>query len=923
MFFETYFDLWAESTYGEKEVAVCCPFPHVKADGTPYYDHNPSASVNLQKRVWNCKACGRGGNEVQMIQELFGCTSARARKFLNMLQRNISRETLLTQRDGYELTDDLFKQASNIGMYDKNVLEALDIMVEKVNDHYEYSIPVYYMGMTVDVRTYRPGCTPKVLSEEGAPSGLIIPYDIWEATAPNKWTLLMAGEKDMVCARSVGFNAITLTGGEVSTPINPRCFKGRRVAICYDNDDAGRMGARKVAKAIAPYADEVRIVDGFHKEFSGTDTKEDFTDWVLHYGGTKERMIGYIQAANKFEVADADADDEYPLVSLSEAIKPEYYGRILRSTVQILTTSDTPFDVPLSARLKKVVDGKGRLRKGDSVTWSLEDDAESLFGVIGVGLGRIEDAIKTSMHLAKEPGVVIDILSRETVWLCQVSDVGVGYDSMSELTAYCLGCKPVQGKKYTLRFLRTTDTQRGVVAMIVDSMEDAVDDISTFTINEDTKESLLYAQNVEGSVAERISHRAQAIRGLLGYEANEDLLTAIDLSFNTVEAFNYGNNTDVRGYMDTLVIGESRVGKSDTAKTLQRTYSVGGFVSLAGTAATLAGIVGGSVKDALGKQSTRAGVIPRYNKNLLVFEELAKAKDDIIRSLTDVRSSGLARITRVSGSIEMPASERMITLSNTRALPNGETRPIAEYASGLEITKDLIGTAEDIARYDMVFILGDDGSESDPLYDPPEAYPEHVLRNLIRWTWSRKANQIKFVDNSDRLIRDKAKALNDEYPIHIKLFGTECWKKLARLSIAASAYTVSTDNTYENILVTPEHVEWAYNFMKKIYDNDTFKLRAVVAEHKAKSTINEQDTRKLQEMYIAHKRTIDKLYEQSKMDKKTFKELAGIDDKEFAPLIRTLIARDFVNSDREMMYVTMKFKRTYTILRKEVEVPTV
>jgi hypothetical protein len=198
--------------------------------------------------------------------------------------------------------------------------------------------------------------------------------------------------------------------------------------------------------------------------------------------------------------------------------------------------------------------------------------------------------------------------------------------------------------------------------MIVDYMEDAVDDISTFTITETAKESLVYAQHVEGNVAERISHRAQAVRGILGYECNEDLITAIDMTFNTVKEFDYGINKGVKGYMDTLVIGESRVGKSDTSKRLRDLYRVGAFVSLAGSSATLAGVVGGSVKDALGRQSTRAGAIPRNHGAIIIFEELAKARDDMVRSLTDVRSSGLARITRVSGSIEMPASLRMLTL---------------------------------------------------------------------------------------------------------------------------------------------------------------------------------------------------------------------------------------------------------------------
>ena len=42
--------------------------------------------------------------------------------------------------------------------------------------------------------------------------------------------------------------------------------------------------------------------------------------------------------------------------------------------------------------------------------------------------------------------------------------------------------------------------------------------------------------------------------------------------------------------------------------------------------------------------------------------------------------------------------------------------------------------------------------------------------------------------------------------------------KLARLSIAVAARTASTDETYENIVVHPEHVNFVVNFLQEVYD---------------------------------------------------------------------------------------------------------
>ena len=57
-FLEDYFGLSGEHT----EESVCCPFPHT-INGHQYQETNPSASVNIDKRVFHCMACDRGYSE--------------------------------------------------------------------------------------------------------------------------------------------------------------------------------------------------------------------------------------------------------------------------------------------------------------------------------------------------------------------------------------------------------------------------------------------------------------------------------------------------------------------------------------------------------------------------------------------------------------------------------------------------------------------------------------------------------------------------------------------------------------------------------------------------------------------------------------------------------------------------------------------
>ena len=125
-----------------------------------------------------------------------------------------------------------------------------------------------------------------------------------------------------------------------------------------------------------------------------------------------------------------------------------------------------------------------------------------------------------------------------------------------------------------------------------------------------------------------------------------------------------------------------------------------------------------------------------------VFEEFGKCKQDIVSELTDIRSSNEVRIARVSGTITMPAMVRMIALTNTKAI-GGSIKPIAAYPNGIAIVTELVPTAEDIARYDMIVILPDRGnSQIDPFWEPETPFPQECYRDRVRWVWSRTADQI-------------------------------------------------------------------------------------------------------------------------------------------------------------------------------------
>ena len=123
-----------------------------------------------------------------------------------------------------------------------------------------------------------------------------------------------------------------------------------------------------------------------------------------------------------------------------------------------------------------------------------------------------------------------------------------------------------------------------------------------------------------GKAKEKLTEITERVKGLLGYDGNNQLIQTIDLTYHTPLMFNMGRFQNIRAYLDTLIVGESRVGKSSTANCLRELYGLGTFTSLAGNSATIPGLVGGSNKTSNGFQ-TRAGIIPQNHKGMIIFEE--------------------------------------------------------------------------------------------------------------------------------------------------------------------------------------------------------------------------------------------------------------------------------------------------------------
>jgi len=892
-FFEYYFNI--DPTENREEVAVRCPFPHISPTGGEYMESHPSAHVNVKSRTFHCKVCNQGHSEVTLITKLYNTTFGNATRLCKLFNND---ETLEQWEQYTELTPEGVSLGKSLGI-SEDVLKELHVAN---NTPDTLMFPVFMKDKLIDIRSYTPNGTPKVKSRPGAITGEIIPLDLWQHEPVSKTTLICAGEKDMATTRSHGFNAITLTGGEMALPFSPNFFKNRKVVILYDNDDAGRLGASKLATYLLDYCSSVKVCNKFHEIC--TEDKEDMTDYWNKYHGTREQLIQMMNATPEFTPEEAVKESNLPLVTLAEATTPKYINKMVRSNIQVVAVAETQYVTPtvITAEKQKSTEKNDTMYVGEVRDWTMdENNVQDILHLIDGGF-KEEDIRKNSLRLLgipmTEKYVRISKPAKEVVYKGTVTDMfeSINTDTMPmEYNVYSIGTRLESGKKYMCTYKLVPHPYKGQqLVMLITNAVPANDSVSNFKITTEVKQRLQVFRDIEGSVEDKINTLIQKVKGILGYDGNDQLIKVIDLAYHTVLAFNLGQFKNVRGYLDTLVVGESRVGKSSTADCLRRTYQLGAFTSLAGNSATIPGLIGGSNKTASGGMQTKAGLIPQNHKGLIIFEEFGKCNSNITAELTDIRSSNEVRITRVSGVLTLPAMVRMISLSNVKST-GSEIKSIASYPNGIAVVTELVPTAEDIARYDIMCVLGDKGNaQIDPYWEPAEPLADELYQTRIRWVWSRTPEQIIISPEVGNYIIQKSNELNKTYDCHIKIFGTECWKKLSRLSIAMAGYTVSTDDTFNNIVVTKEHVDAAYNMFISLYDNTTFRLKEYVENERKYNCIDAEGVQLLQELYIKIPQLLLMLEQESKPSRNSLMAAVGLDATTYNGFMSQLIRGSFV-----------------------------
>jgi len=178
--------------------------------------------------------------------------------------------------------------------------------------HGRIVIPIYDedSGVLANMRLYDPNAREaKIISwGKGVGGNRLYPAP---ARGGYGLVLLCEGEKDTLCARSLGYEAYTQTSKRKKWPEDQiRPFRGRDVVICYDADLPGQDYARSAAASLLGQAGSVRLLhwpdymlaeDGALPEKHG----EDFVDFVVKHKKGRADFEALLAAATEYTDEEA------------------------------------------------------------------------------------------------------------------------------------------------------------------------------------------------------------------------------------------------------------------------------------------------------------------------------------------------------------------------------------------------------------------------------------------------------------------------------------------------------------------------------------------------------------------------------------------------------------------------------------------
>lgn len=692
------------------------------------------------------------------------------------------------------------------------------------------------LGQLLNVRRYRRGVSAnKMVNWPGYGDAALWGMDALKQSR----VVLTEGEMDAILGRQYRFPTLSSTAGAGTWfPEWNVLFASKEVYIVYDVDQQGEQGSRKVANALRNIASHVYLV-----RLPLTVNGGDLTDYFVNQGYGRQQFIDLMKATAPFrdrKVSKGRAIAEVPQVRLRHSFDPALADQPVSVVATISGRAATPTNLPRAYELTCGQDWQktkcsvcpmdaqyGGQHKGD-----ISADDRLLLRMMDIEENKRNGELLGSLDIPRTcPKVDVHLASQwrvdELVLVPNIDDPAEGEGEQVLRRAINVtdsaNLTPVNTTAKMIG-VSTASPKNGQVVFQSWELAETKTSLDSFEMTGDLRAALesTFQPGPGQSPLDKLTELARDLAANVTHiYGREDLHVAYDLVWHSVLDFTFRGSRLGKGWLELLVMGDTRTGKSEAAERLRRHYQSGVLKSCEG--ATLAGLVGGAQQ--IGNSWVVTwGTIPLQDRRLVVLDELSGLADkNVLEQMSAVRSSGKAQISKIV-TAETFARTRLIWISNPV-----DGRPIQATNNGaIDAIPLLVKNPEDIARFDMAMVAAQDDVASSVINaaTPPRAQhraTSPLCASLVTWAWSRTPEQVKWDRGVERAVLAAAEEMGGRYIADPPLVQAENIRvKLARISVAVAARLFSHDGTAECVLVKDEHVRAAVQMLDMLYGKRWF-----------------------------------------------------------------------------------------------------
>lgn len=813
----------------EQSVKVLCPF---------HNDTTPSLTVFLDGGNYHCSvpSCGKKGSFQHLVAVKTGYTLHKVSEWLTS-RRGIlpADETKIVPITEVEKFHSRIKEApSLIAELRKRAITDDDIRKYRLGyDGQRITIPVFDVeGNCINIRKYLPGAPSKEKMRNLKGHGKVTLYPCKQLEYTD--IVITGGEmKAIAGARALnahGYGCITATGGEGAwrEEFGP-LFAGKNVVLAMDIDEAGRRATNRVAMQLSPHAATIRdlILPLDIAQFP----KGDMSDYLATNGDAN--LVSLVANAPVWVPlvrygVDYDETEPPAEVTLTEAMQAEYTGKRIRFKGVVSAIGEAPYNIPNKT---KVVCSRDQpycaicpvRHSKDGEEFKVSREHPAILKMAGQGEREVRQALMAAVGV---PAVCRMSDFQPTKYI-NAEDVRISPEFDITSRAYNRDMQPavicqtnlVTNETYEFTGRLHPHPQTQISTLVISEATKSRNALADFQLN-DPKQYEIF-QPSEWTV-EALHNKLKDLYTDL--EANvtqifkrQDMHLVVDLVYHSPLFIKFDNGRKIKGWAEALIVGDSGQGKSKVSESLMDFYGVGHRVDCKG--ASLAGLLGGVQQ--LGKKwYITWGVIPLHDGKLVILEEIKGMPKEVLTKLTDMRSSGRAEIHKIEKRSTY-ARTRLLMITNPADNSNMQTLPY-----GVMAAQKVVGTHEDLRRFDMVYCISSKAIASSELGELMKTRPvvkqvftSELCRNLILWAWSREI--AVFEEDAEIEALDASIRMSQKYVDEIPIVDRGTIRlKIARLAAALAARTFSTSEDYQTVLVRKCHVQYIEKFLDEHYNGD-------------------------------------------------------------------------------------------------------